>query len=120
AMASTLVYPVNPEIDAQMAAGETTFIDSPEWNDAFEHIAELNEAGYFSDGMLGIPPDQGLQSVATGDAAMVLLVSAGLPQLYGYSDSGADGFGVFAVPGTDDPSATHVPLAPDFLAVNAA
>lgn len=119
AMASTLVYPANPEIDAQMAAGETSFTDSAEWNAAFERIAELNDAGYFSDGLLGIPPDQGLQSVATGESAMVLLVSAGLPQLYGYSDGGEEDFGVFAVPATDDAAGTHVPLAPDFLAVNA-
>lgn len=120
AMASTLVYPVDPEIDERMRAGETTFVDSAEWNAAFARIAELNDAGHFSDGMLGIPPDQGLQAVATGDAAMVLMVSAGLPQLYGYSDAGEEGFGVFAVPASDDAGATHVPLAPDLLAVNAA
>lgn len=119
AMASTLVYPVNPDVDAQMASGETTFTDSPEWNEAFARIAELNDAGYFSDGMLGVPPDQGMQSVATGESAMVLLVSAGLPQLYGYSEAGEEGFGVFALPATENAGDTHVPLAPDFLAVNA-
>lgn len=119
AMAATLVYADNPQIDQQMAAGETSFSESPDWRAAFERIGELNDAGYLSDGMLGIPPDQGLQAVATGESAMVLLVSAGLPQLYGYSDAGEEGFGVFAVPADDSASTTHIPLAPDFLAVNA-
>jgi raffinose/stachyose/melibiose transport system substrate-binding protein len=119
ALAATLVYAENPEIDDQMAAGETSFQDNAEWNEVFDKIAELNAAGYFSDGMLGVPPDQGLQSVATGDAAMVLLVSAGLPQLYGYSEAGAEAFDVFAMPANDDAAATYVPVAPDFLAVNA-
>jgi raffinose/stachyose/melibiose transport system substrate-binding protein len=120
ALAATLVYADNPGVDAQMAAGETSFADNAEWNEVFAKIDELNQAGYFSDGLLGIPPDQGLQSVATGDAAMVLLVSAGLPQLYGYSEQGQDDFDVFALPANDDAASTYVPIAPDFLAINAA
>lgn len=119
ALAATLVYAENPDIDAQMAAGETSFTDDASWNEVFAKIAELNEAGYFSDGMLGIPSDQGMQSVATGDAAMILVVSAGLPGLYGYNDAGADAFDIFALPANDDAAATYVPIAPDFLAVNA-
>ncbi|ACQ81917.1 extracellular solute-binding protein family 1 [Beutenbergia cavernae DSM 12333] len=119
ALAATLVYAENPDIDAQMADGETSFVDNAEWNEVFDRIAELNDAGYFSDGMLGIPPDQGLQSVATGESAMVLLVSAGLPQLYGYNEAGAEAFDVFALPGNDDAASTYVPIAPDFLAINA-
>lgn len=120
ALAGTLVYAEQPDIDAQMEAGETTFATSPEWGEVFAKMAELRDAGFFSDGMLGLPPDQGLQAVATGEAAMVLLVSAGLPQLYGYAEEGAEAFDVFALPATDDASATRVPVAPDFLAVNAA
>jgi raffinose/stachyose/melibiose transport system substrate-binding protein len=119
ALAATLVYAENPAIDEQMAAGETSFEENAEWNEVFDRIAELNDAGYFSDGMLGIPPDQGLQSVATGESAMILLVSAGLPQLYGYNDAGAEAFDVFAMPANDDAASTYVPVAPDFLAVNA-
>lgn len=119
ALAATLVYADNPDIDTQMAAGETSFVENPEWNEAFDKIAELNDAGYFSDGMLGIPPDQGLQQVARGEAAMVLLVSAALTQLYDYSEEGEDGFDVFALPANDDPESTYVAIAPDFLAVNA-
>lgn len=120
ALAGTLVYAENPDIDAQLAAGETTFAENAEWNEVFARIAELRDAGYLSDGMLGIPADQGMQSVATGEAAMVLMVSAGLPQLHGYSEGGADAFGVFALPANDDAEATMIPVAPDFLAVNAA
>ncbi|TDE13032.1 ABC transporter substrate-binding protein [Jiangella asiatica] len=120
ALAATLVYPENPDIDEQLAAGETTLATNAAWGEVFARIAELRDAGFLSEGMLGLPPDQGLQSVATGESAMVLLVSAGLPQLHGYSDQGAEAFDVFALPASDDAASTHVPVAPDFLAVNGA
>lgn len=120
ALAATLVYAQQPDIDAQMATGATSFTTDPRWNEVFARFAELNEGGCFSDGMLGLPPDQGQQAVATGRAAMILTVSGGLPALHGYHEAGAQAFDVFALPATDDPAATHVPVAPDFLAVNAA
>jgi raffinose/stachyose/melibiose transport system substrate-binding protein len=120
ALGATLVYAENPDLDAQMTAGEVDFVDHPGWNEVFAKWLELRDAGFFSEGALGIPFDQGMQSVAKGEAAMMLLVSAGLPQLYGYAEEGAEAFGVFALPATDNPDDTYVPLAPDFLAVNAA
>lgn len=120
ALGATLVYAENPDLDTEMAAGKVDFVDHPGWNKVFAKWLELRDAGFFSDGALGIPFDQGMQSVATGEAAMLLLVSAGLPQLHGYADEGAEAFGVFALPATDNPEDTHVPLAPDFLAINAA
>jgi raffinose/stachyose/melibiose transport system substrate-binding protein len=120
ALAATLVYAPQPDIDAQMAAGATSFSTDARWNEVFARFAELNESGCFSDGMLGLPPDQGQQSVATGGSAMLLTVSGGLPALHGYHEAGAQAFDVFALPATDDTTQTHVPVAPDFLAVNAA
>ena len=120
ALAGTLVYAEDPDLDAQMASGKTNFVDERAWNDVFAKFLSLRDAGYFSDGSLGIPFDQGMQSVATGKSAMILLVSAGLPQLFGYAEGGADDFDVFALPATDDAADTYVPVAPDFLAVNAA
>jgi len=120
ALGATLVYAEEPDLDDRMRAGEVDFVDHPGWNEVFAKWLELRDAGFFSEGALGIPFDQGMQSVAKGEAAMLLLVSAGLPQLFSYAEQGAEAFGVFALPATDDPGDTHVPLAPDFLAVNAA
>ena len=120
ALAATLVYAENPDLDDQMAAGTTNFVDDKAWNTVFAKFLALRDAGYFSDGSLGTPFDQGMQSVATGKSAMILMVSAGLPQLFGYAEGGADDFDLFALPATDDADQTHIPVAPDFLAVNAA
>lgn len=119
ALAATNIYADNPDIDDQMDAGETSFTENAEWNQTFEQIDELNDAGYFSDGMLGVPPEQGLQEVARGESAMVLLVSAALPQLYDYSQEGEEAFDVFPLPANEEPESTNVAVAPEFLAVNA-
>ncbi|MEQ4209304.1 ABC transporter substrate-binding protein [Actinopolymorpha sp. B17G11] len=120
ALAATLVYAENPDLDEQMAAGNVDFVDNKPWNDVYAKFLSLRDAGYVSEGSLGIPFDQGMQSVATGESAMILMVSGGLPQLYGYAENGAEDFEVFALPATDNAADTHLPLAPDFMAVNAA
>ncbi|MQA78882.1 MAG: extracellular solute-binding protein [Streptosporangiales bacterium] len=120
ALAATLVYADNPDIDEQLKAGKTNLVDDEGWREVFAKFLELRDAGYFSEGALGVPPEQGMQSVATGESAMILMVSAGLPQLHGYAEGGADDIGVFALPATDDADETFVPIAPEFLAVNAA
>lgn len=117
ALASTLVYGENPDLDAQMQAGETTFADDESWNEVFEKFVELS--AFFTPDSLGVPADQAQQSLARGEAGMTMLVSAGLPQLYEYSEEGAEAFGVFAMPSSDDAADTRVPVAPDFIAVNA-
>lgn len=117
ALAATLVYGENPDLDAEMQAGDSTFAEDESWNEVFEKFLELST--YFTPDTLGVPADQAQQSLARGDAGMTILVSAGLPQLYEYSEEGDSAFGVFAMPATDDASQTRVPVAPDFIAVNA-
>lgn len=119
ALAASIVYAENPDLDAQMGAEETDFVDQEGWNEVFEKFLELRDRGFLTEGALGVPPEQAMQSVATGESGMTLLVSAGLPQLYGYSEGGAEDFAIFAMPATDDPADTHMPTAPDFVSVNA-
>lgn len=117
ALAGTLIYGPQSDIDEQMRAGETGFAEEPAWQEVFEKLLQLSE--YFTPDSLGVPADQAQQALARGDAGMTMLVSAGLPQLYDYADTGQDAFGVFAMPASDDASATLLPTAPDFVAVNA-
>lgn len=119
ALAGSIVYAENPDLDAEMAAEEIDFVEHDGWNEVFEKFLELRDREFFTEGALGVAPEEAMQSVATGDSGMTLLVSAGLPQLYGYAEGGADDFGIFAMPGTDDASGTYLPTAPDFLAINA-
>lgn len=117
ALAGTLVYGPQPDLDERMRAGETSFAEEPAWQEVFDKLLQLSE--YFTPDSLGVPADQAQQSLARGDAGMTILVSAGLPQLYDYADAGQDAFGVFAMPAGDDASSTLLPTAPDFVAVNA-
>lgn len=119
ALAASLVYGPTPEIDEEMASGQTSFAENRAWQQVFSKFDTLAEDGLLTEDALGTPEDQAMQAVAGGDAAMMVAVSAGLPTLYDYSEQGAEGFGTFALPATDDPADTRVPIAPEFLAVNA-
>ncbi|WP_154792265.1 ABC transporter substrate-binding protein [Occultella kanbiaonis] len=119
-LAGTLLYGPNPDLDAQMRAGETSFTDEPGWTEVFTKYLELRDKGYFTEGALGVSPDQAMQDLATGVAGMTVLTNSGLPALYEYSETGAEAFSILAMPAGDDAEATLMPTAPDFLAVNAA
>lgn len=119
ALAGTLIYGPEPDLDAQMRADEVNFVDHPAWTEVFEKYLELRDRDFFTPEALGVPPEQALQSLANGEAGMTLMTNSGLPELYGYSEEGPEAFGVFAMPAGDDPEATLMPTAPDFLAVNA-
>lgn len=118
ALAGTLVHAEQPDLDERMRAGKTSFAEEPAWTEVFDKLTKLSE--YFTPHALGTPPDQAQQELARGKAGITLLVSAGLPQLYDYAPDGAETFGLFALPADEDPGATMLPTAPDFLAVNAA
>lgn len=118
-LAASNVYAVNPDIDAQQKGSSTAFSSSPEWRQVFDKLQLLQTKGYLTEGANGISGDQAVQDVASGKAAMIGMVSAALPTLISAAPSASD-IGVFALPGTDDASQTRLPVAPDFIAVNAA
>lgn len=117
-LAATLVSAENPDIDEQMQSGQTSFVDDPGWNEVFEKYTQLIDLGYITPDAIGVTLDGAMQQTASGDAAMVPLVSSNSPVLLDYFED-ADDVGVFALPATDDADATHVPLSPELLALNA-
>ncbi|SEE86162.1 ABC transporter substrate-binding protein [Ruania alba] len=119
ALAGTMIYGPEPDIEERMRAEETSFSEHPEWTEVFEKYLELRDRDFFTADSLGVPPEEALQDVATGEAGMVLLTNSGLPQLVEYAPGGAEDIAIFAMPATDDAEATLLPTAPDFLAVNA-
>lgn len=62
------------EFGTKLYDGETTFKDS-RYKDAFEVMKELNDRGYFTEGTMGVDLNQAAQSVAAGEAGMLLLSS---------------------------------------------
>lgn len=118
-LAATLVSAENPDIDAQMQAGDSSFADDPGWNEVFEKYTQLIDSEYITPDAIGVTLDAAMQQTASGQAAMVPLVSSNSPVLVDYFANGAEDVGVFALPATDDPGDTHVPISPELLALNA-
>src|SRR5699024_1694118 len=67
ALAGTLVYGPEPDLDDQMRAGDVDFANHPAWTEVFEKYLDLRDRGFFTPDALGVPPEQALQSLATGD-----------------------------------------------------
>ncbi|MEV8267346.1 ABC transporter substrate-binding protein [Microbacterium sp. NPDC076911] len=118
-LAATLVSGVDPDIDAQMADGDASFAESVGWKETFEKFFGLIEDGYTTPTPLGMPSDQSMQAVATGEAAMIPLVSNNISELSEYFENGVDDIGVFALPATNNAEDTWVPFSPELLAINA-
>lgn len=119
ALAGTLVDGLEPDFYEKLDAGETSFVESEGWRKTFELFVGLIEDGYTTPDPLGMPGDPAMQSVGSGDAAIVVMPSAASPVLAGLMAGGEERMGSFAIPATDDASETVVPFTPDYLVVNA-
>jgi raffinose/stachyose/melibiose transport system substrate-binding protein len=108
ALVASTVFAKNPDFAEQHLEGETSFPESG-WRDAFEKYMELNERGYFNPNPLGTTYEQQLQMVASGEAAMCVQTSGGIPQIEGYGEPGQ--FAMFAFPGVNDPEKVWIPAA---------
>lgn len=118
-LAATLVSSQNDEIDAQMQAGDTSFVEDEGWNQVFDKYTELIDKGYITPDAIGVTLDAAMQQTASGQAAMIPLVSSNASALISYFEDGEDGVGVFALPATNDADDTFVPLSPELLAISA-
>lgn len=64
----TTVYAQDPEIDAQLADGSTTFQGSPEWQLTMDLYKEALDAGCYNDQPTGTAFMQSVENLATGKA----------------------------------------------------
>ncbi|MGV9769979.1 extracellular solute-binding protein [Microbacterium sp. NPDC003461] len=94
-------------------------MDDEGWNEVFDKYTQLIDEEYITQDAIGATLDAAMQQTAAGDAAMIPLVSSNSPALFSYFEDGDDGVGAFALPATDDPEETFVPLSPELLAVSA-
>ncbi|WP_205708784.1 ABC transporter substrate-binding protein [Kineococcus siccus] len=109
ALAATLVYGKEPDFPAQMAAGKVTFADSG-WKTTMDKYLEMNSRGCFNPNPLGTSYESSLTMVAKGEALGVVQVNSALPQLQSQAAPGTQ-FTTAALPATDDPAETVMPLA---------
>ncbi len=95
AMAPSAIYRDMNDFDAQMYAGEATFVGSP-WQQMMEDYVALNDMGYFNDSVLGTDYGMALDLVASGEAAMLV---NGNWALAGLADRAPEGeWGMFPLP----------------------
>lgn len=111
ALASTLVFGSDePDFDAEISAGNTSFEESPGWNQTFEQYMEMLEAGCFNDDVLGTSFEASTAAVAAGDALATVQVTAVTPAIAAQAPEGTE-IGMFALPATNDPDETWMPAA---------
>jgi raffinose/stachyose/melibiose transport system substrate-binding protein len=118
-LAATLVSGKNSDVDADMAAGKDSFAKDKGWKEVFTKFTSLIDDGYVTENTVGVTLDAAMQDLAAGKAGMIPLVSNNAPALAAYMPGGMDDLGMFALPATNDPDETFVPLSPEVLAVNA-
>ncbi|BDZ64769.1 ABC transporter substrate-binding protein [Agromyces mangrovi Wang et al. 2018] len=117
-LVSTLVYAEDPDFEAQVADGETSFSDSA-WSEAFEMYMEMDDAGCFTANPLGTTNDIAQGDVAIGRALATVTLTTTISQIEAQSPDGTT-FGMFALPASDDPDATWMPAAAfDGFGINA-
>lgn len=79
ALTPQTVYANDPDFDAKLDAGETTFADSG-WKEALELHLDMVDAGCFNDGFSGADMDEAIRLWSVGDA--IGLVGIGQYVLY--------------------------------------
>ncbi|MFD4510215.1 ABC transporter substrate-binding protein [Streptomyces sp. NPDC058457] len=107
-LTATLVYGPNPGFSAQQAAGKATFSDS-QWTTALTKYQQMLKAGCFTKDSLGTSLDVAQKQVATGGALGIVTVSNQIVDIQKDAPSGTT-FETAALPATDDPSQTVLPV----------
>lgn len=108
ALTATLVYGENPDFAAEQATGEATFSDS-EWTTALEKYKEMIDAGCFTKDALGTSADVAQEQTVKGDAIGTVNVSNVIVNMEETAPEGTT-FSTAALPATDDPSETVLPV----------
>jgi raffinose/stachyose/melibiose transport system substrate-binding protein len=92
----------DPEWADKYTANEAKYQDEPAVS-SFEKLAELHDQGYMNKDFASSRLDEGLERVASGEAAHYPALSLSIGQMVNNYPESAEGVGFFPIPG-DDPS----------------
>lgn len=110
ALVGSNVYASNPDFDEQLRGGETTFAGSG-WEEALNKFLEMQSAGCFNEDPTGLSSDQAQNLLVQGEALAFIDVPQQVTTLN--EKAGEErAWSLFALPGTDDPAETRLPVAP--------
>jgi raffinose/stachyose/melibiose transport system substrate-binding protein len=108
AMATTLVYGVDPEFTEEQLAGDATFSDS-DWTEVFDKLGEMNDAGCFTADATGVSLDIAQGQVAKGEAVGIVDVTPAIANIASLAPEGTT-FETAPFPATNDPADTKLPV----------
>jgi raffinose/stachyose/melibiose transport system substrate-binding protein len=119
ALVASNVFGPEPDFAEQMLDGKATFSGSAGWRSALEKYVQLNELGFFNENVNGTSNQEQIDMVASGKAAMMIMVSNQIPGVR--KAAGHDDFWQLPIPGTDNPGETTISASPSSgFGVNAA
>ena len=102
------VRAANPNFAEDYTEQQGQVRDHPEGAGRFEHLQDVNEAGYLNDDYASAKFADGVAAVATGKAAHYPMITFAMNAIYTAAPDNVDDVGFFAMPGdnADDNGAT--------------
>ena len=106
------VEAADPDFAAKYTANEAKYATTPAALAGFQHIQEVQDAGYLNKDFASAKLNDGLEAVATGTAAHYPMLAVGVAAIVQTSrPSKTDDVGFFALPGDDACDERHDRLA---------
>jgi raffinose/stachyose/melibiose transport system substrate-binding protein len=91
-----------PDFAEQYTAGEAKFADTPAATRGFEHIQEVNEAGYVNEDFASAKNGDGMRMLAEGEGVHYPMLTFALAEVAANYPDQLNDIGFFGIPGEDE------------------
>jgi raffinose/stachyose/melibiose transport system substrate-binding protein len=99
------VQEAEPSFAEDYTAGDTGYSSNEVADDGFEHLQEVNEAGYLNKDFASANYNDGIRMIAKGEAAHYPMLTDAIMEVAASYPKDLDDLGFFALPGEDADSA---------------
>jgi raffinose/stachyose/melibiose transport system substrate-binding protein len=99
------VQAAEPSFAEDYTAGDTGYSSNEVADDGFEHLQEVNEAGYLNKDFASANYNDGIRMIAKGEAAHYPMLTDAIMEVAASYPKDLDDLGFFALPGEDADSA---------------
>ena len=106
------VQAANPTFADDYTDNKAKYATTPEALAGFEHLEEINKAGFLNSDFASAKFTDGLLAVASGTAAHYPMITFGIPAIAIQAPDNVDDVGFFAMPGTEAAEAGATVWAP--------
>lgn len=106
----------NPDFPEKFEAGEAKYASTPAGVKSFQKIVDMQP--YFNEDYLSAVYEDGIESIANGEAGHWLMLTQALTEVYALYPEKVDDLGVFGIPGEDADNAGITVWQPDSLYIN--